>query len=66
MAEREGDPSTLSTEELRALQAEREDAERERAEHAAAPTEELTHERRADRAAYLRDKLDEQAASENE
>ena len=44
---------------------------RERAERAAArttpdPDDARTHERRADRAAYLREKLDEQAASQDE
>lgn len=63
MAGTGGDPTT---EELRAVQAEREDAEREQAERAADPREERTHERRAERAAYLREKLDEQAASEGE
>ncbi|HEV3001625.1 MAG TPA: hypothetical protein VGW75_12865 [Solirubrobacteraceae bacterium] len=58
-----GDPTT---EELRAVQAEREEAEREQAGRAADPREERAHERRADRAAYLREKLDEQAASERE
>ncbi|HEX8205512.1 MAG TPA: hypothetical protein VF587_05585 [Solirubrobacteraceae bacterium] len=61
-----GDPGNPSTEELRAVQADREQAERDRADHADDPTEELTHERRADRAAYLREKLDEQAESERE
>ena len=55
-----------STEELRALQAQREEAERELAERAGDPREERAHERRADRAAYLREKLDEQAESERE
>ncbi len=58
-----------STEELRALQAEREREERERAERALETgeiPEVRTHERRADRAAYLREKLDEQAESEHE
>ena len=61
MAGSDGDPTT---EELRAVQAEREKAERERADEAPDPREEHTHERRADRAAYLREKLDEQAESE--
>jgi hypothetical protein len=65
MAGHEGDPGP-STEELRTLQAEREEAEREMAEQARDPREERTHERRADRAAYLREKLDEQAESERE
>lgn len=58
------DPDHPTTEELRAVQAEREEAERERADEAADPREERTHSRRADRAAYLREKLDEQAESE--
>ena len=61
-----GDPDNPSTEELRAVQAQREEAERERAAETPDPTEELTHVRRADRAAYLREKLDEQAESERE
>ncbi len=54
-----------STEELRAVQVERERAERELAERAPGEREERTHERRAERAAYLREKLDEQAESES-
>lgn len=53
-----------STEELRAVQADREELEREQAGDATTPSEERTHERRAERAAYLRAKLDEQAESE--
>ena len=64
MAGAAGDPDNPSTEELRAVQARREEVERERAEETPDPTDELTHVRRADRAAYLRDKLDEQAQSE--
>ena len=62
MAGPDGDPTT---EELRAVQAERETAERELAERAPDPREERTHERRAERAAYLREKLEEQAESED-
>jgi hypothetical protein len=62
----DGDAEQLSTEELRAIQAEREDTERTMAEGAHDPLEERTHERRAERAAYLREKLDEQADSERE
>ena len=51
------------TEELRLAQAHREAAERAAAESAPDADEAATHERRADRAAYLRDKLDEQAGS---
>ncbi len=57
-------PDHPSTEELRALQSEREESEREMAERTPDPTEELAHERRAERAAYLREKLEEQAESE--
>jgi hypothetical protein len=55
-----GDPPT---EELQAIQSEREVAEREQATEAETPEEERTHERRAEKAAYLREKLDEQAES---
>ena len=60
----DGDPDNPSTEELRAVQAEREDAERELADRSSGEREERTHERRADRAAYLREKLEEQAESD--
>ena len=50
-----------TTEELRAIQADREEAERERAAEAVEPAEARAAERRAEKAAYLRDKLDEQA-----
>ena len=53
-----------STEELRAVQARREEAERELAEESEEELAERTHERRAERAAYLREKLDEQAESD--
>jgi hypothetical protein len=54
------------TEELRVEQSERERAERE--SETQAPTEEdtQTHRRRADKAAYLREKLEERAESERE
>ena len=57
----EEDPKT---EELRVEQAERERAERGAEEQS--PTEESTetHRRRADKAAYLREKLEERADSE--
>jgi hypothetical protein len=54
------------TKELRIEQGVLEDAERERAEESELPTEEHTHERRADKHAYLREKLDERARSEQE
>jgi hypothetical protein len=50
-----------STEELRAIQASRESEERERQSEADDPAEAKAAERRADKAAYLREKLDEQA-----
>lgn len=52
------------TEELRLEQGAKERQEQARARAAAEPAEERTHERRADRAAYLRDRLDERAESE--
>jgi hypothetical protein len=54
------------TEELRIEQIQRERTEREQAEDATESAEEHTHERRADRAAYLKSKLDERARSEDE
>jgi len=54
----EDDPTT---ETLRLDQLRREQAERERAEQATTPAEERAADRRADSAAYLREKLDEQA-----
>lgn len=55
---REDDPTT---ETLRLEQLRREQDERERAEDATTPSEERAARRRADKAAYLREKLDEQA-----
>jgi hypothetical protein len=54
------------TEELRLEQIARERAEREQAGEASEPAEEHAHRRRAQRAAYLREKLDERAKSEDE
>ena len=54
------------TEELRIEQRQRERTEREQAEQSPEPAEERAHRRRADRAAYLREKLDERAKSEDE
>ena len=54
------------TEELRIEQVERVRSERAQADDAADRNEELTHERRAERAAYLKKKLDERAKSEEE
>lgn len=54
------------TGELRQTQEHRIDAERERAERADEPGEERQHRRRADKAAYLKDKLAERERSERE
>jgi hypothetical protein len=54
------------TEEMRLEQIERERSEREHARDASEPAEEKMHDRRAERAAYLREKLDERARSEDE
>ena len=56
-----GDPKT---EELRVEQTRRERAERAGAEADDQPADEQTHERRAERAAYLEEKLGERAESE--
>ena len=58
-----GEPET---EELRIEQVKRERAEREQARAADEPTDEQTHERRADKHAYLREKLAERERSERE
>ena len=55
-----------TTEELRAVQAQRESAEREMAGESEDEREERTHERRAERAEYLKEKLDEQAKADRE
>jgi hypothetical protein len=52
------------TEELKVIQSEREAEERERAEAAVDEDEAAQHERRADKARYLREKLEERAESE--
>jgi hypothetical protein len=54
------------TEELRVEQTEREAAERARAAQSALDEDTDQHERRADKAAYLREKLEERARSERE
>jgi hypothetical protein len=54
------------TQELRVEQVERERAEREHAREADLPTEEHAALRRADKHAYLREKLEERARSEEE
>jgi hypothetical protein len=55
-----------TTQELRIEQAQRERAEREAAADGATPDDTEQHERRADRASYLREKLDERAEAERE
>jgi hypothetical protein len=57
----ETDPKTA---ELKATQAERERAERRRAQTAPDDDEAVQHERRADKARYLAQKLEERAESE--
>jgi hypothetical protein len=54
------------TEELKLTQLEREAAERRRAETAPDPDEAAQHDRRAEKAHYLREKLEERAESERE
>ena len=54
------------TGELRQVQDERETAEHELADHAELPDEERQHRRRADKAAYLKEKLAERERSERE
>jgi hypothetical protein len=54
------------TRELQLDQVKRELHERKSAEEADLPTEERTHERRADKHEYLREKLAERARSEDE
>jgi len=54
------------TKEMRIEQDLRERSEREQAQDADLPTEEHTHERRAEKHAYLREKLAERARSEEE
>jgi hypothetical protein len=55
-----------TTEELRALQLDRERDERERADSSENEDETGQHERRADKAAYLRAKLEERERAERE
>ena len=63
MPERGPDPTT---EELRLDQLQREADERKRAAQSPTEDESEQHERRAEKAHYLREKLDERAASERE
>lgn len=55
-----------TTEQLRAIQSDRAQREADQAETAEGAAEERAHTRRADKAAYLRDKLADQAESERE
>jgi hypothetical protein len=54
------------TEEMQLEQLQKERAERDQASEASEPADAKTHGRRADRAAYLREKLDERARSEDD
>ncbi len=54
------------TEELKIVQADREAAEREAAESAVDEEEVAQHERRADKARYLKEKLEDRAESERQ
>jgi hypothetical protein len=54
------------TEEMRVEQIKRERSEREQETDSSEPAEEKSHRRRAERAAYLKEKLDERAKSEEE
>jgi hypothetical protein len=53
-----------TTQELRAVQRKKESAEREAAREAPTESAERAHERRADKASYLQEKLAEQEQSE--
>ena len=55
-----------TTEDLRAVQLDREHDERERADSSYSEDETGQHERRADKAAYLRAKLEERERAERE
>jgi hypothetical protein len=57
-------PEERITEELKQAQLEREQAERRRAKSVPDEDEAAQHERRADKARYLADKLEERARSE--
>jgi hypothetical protein len=54
------------TQQLQIVQRRREAEEREQAEQATDEHEAITHQRRAERVSYLRDKLAERARSEDE
>lgn len=61
----EGEPDS-TTEKLRVQQRDREEREREKAERSDQDDETAQHQRRADKAAYLREKLEERERSERE
>jgi hypothetical protein len=54
------------TEELKVVETAREREEREQARDAGQPADERAHARRADKHAYLKEKLDERARAEDE
>jgi hypothetical protein len=60
------DMADPKTEEMRIEQIARERSEREQQADSTEPAESRTHRRRAERAAYLKQKLDERAKSEEE
>lgn len=60
------DGESEETKELRKVQGSREKRERSEAERAPAGEETRQHDRRADKAAYLREKLEERAESERD
>lgn len=59
-------PDKPEIERLRGVQDQRAKQEDEEAKQASEPAERRAHERRADKAAYLRDRLDDQAAATDE
>jgi hypothetical protein len=59
-------PDDPTTEELKAVQVDRERTERELEKEAAEEAERRAHARRADKASYLAEKLDEQAEADEE
>jgi hypothetical protein len=56
----------VTTEELRLRQLAQEQAERQELEHAHSEADAETHQRRADKASYLRQKLEEQQEADRE
>ncbi len=59
-------PEEPTTQELKIAQVERETASHEAAEHADTEAEEAQHERRAQKSAYLREKLEERERAERD